>query len=273
VNRRPSLRSRGERAIAAVAVVAMPVSLGSCSGGDDAADTVPIPGQETTTSAVSMPPETSGSTTLATSPPPPTPPSAPTTTEPPSTTEPPGTAPPSAPVTTAAPTPSTLIPPATLETDPAAPANNRLITPEQQPIIDAYRAGIEVEQLTYTRWPLDPDSPDLLSGPFTAKALDAIEDGMVQRTALNQLLDVSGGLTLRPFVVEADDGDPTRVIVWDCQIDATFWKDKDSGEKAPPDAFPNAGPPGVEIGVAAALVNVDGRWLLDQGGLEPRACD
>jgi hypothetical protein len=107
---------------------------------------------------------------------------------------------------------------------------------------------------------------------LTDKARGAIESGIAERTTRNQVLDISGGLTLRPYVVEDDDGDPNRVFVWDCQIDATFWKDADSGEKAPPDAFPNAGPPGVEIGVVAVLVNVDGAWLLDEGGLEPQAC-
>lgn len=170
------------------------------------------------------------------------------------------------------PTPSTLIPPAPLETDPASPNNQRVVTPDQQPIIDAYRAGVEAENLTYARWPLDPASPELTAAPFTDKARGAIEAGIAERTTRNQVLDISGGLTLRPYVVEDDDGDPNRVFVWDCQIDATFWKDADTGDKAPPDAFPNAGPPGVEIGVVAVLVNVGGQWLLDEGGLEPQAC-
>ena len=102
--------------------------------------------------------------------------------------------------------------------------------------------------------------------------MEPIRQGIADRTALNQVLDISGGITLRPYVVEDDDGDPDRVFVWDCQIDATFWKDIDTGEKAPPDAFPNAGPPGVETGVVAVMVNVDGRWLLDEGALEPQAC-
>ena len=177
-----------------------------------------------------------------------------------------------APPPTTSPTPSTLIPQAPLETDPASPNNQRVVTPEQQPIIDAYRTGVEAENLTYARWPLDPASPELTAAPFTDKARGAIESGIAERTTRNQVLDISGGLTLRPYVVEDDDGDPNRVFVWDCQIDATFWKDADTGEKAPPDAFPNAGPPGVEIGVVAVLVNVDGQWLLDEGGLEPQAC-
>jgi len=60
--------------------------------------------------------------------------------------------------------------------------------------------------------------------------------------------------------------------VWDCQIDATFWKDVDSGEKAPPDAYPNVGPPGVETGTETVMVRVDGMWLVDSGSVEERAC-
>ena len=40
-----------------------------------------------------------------------------------------------------------------------------------------------------------------------------------------------------------------------------------------PDAYPNVGPPGVETGWAAALVLVDGEWLVDEGGVDERACE
>ena len=177
-----------------------------------------------------------------------------------------------APTTTEAAPPSTAIPPAPAPLDPDDPNNQRTVTPEEQPIVDAYRQAVEAELLTYSRWPLDPDSSELVNGPFSARVMEPIRQGIADRTALNQVLDISGGITLRPYVVEDDDGDPDRVFVWDCQIDATFWKDVDTGEKAPPDAFPNAGPPGVETGVVAVMVNVDGRWLLDEGALEPQAC-
>ena len=167
---------------------------------------------------------------------------------------------------------STAIPQAPAPLDPDDPNNQRTVAPEEQPIVEAYRRAVEAELVTYSRWPLDPDSPELVNGPFTARVMEPIRQGIADRTALNQVLDISGGITLRPYVVEDDDGDPDRVFVWDCQIDATFWKDVDTGEKAPPDAFPNAGPPGVATGVVAVMVNVDGRWLLDQGALEPQAC-
>jgi hypothetical protein len=176
------------------------------------------------------------------------------------------------PSTTALAPPSTLIAPAPAELDPGDPNNQHSVAPEDEPIVTAYRQAVEAELITYSRWPLDPDSPELVNGPFTARVMGPIRDGIAARTDLNQVLDISSGITLRPYVVEDDDGDPDRVFVWDCQIDATFWKDVDTGEKAPPDAFPNVGPPGVETGVVAVMVRVDGRWLLDEGALEPQAC-
>jgi len=167
--------------------------------------------------------------------------------------------------------PTTLIRPADLVTDPNDPNNLHTSLPEHQPIIDAYVTGVYAQLITYSRWPLDPTSPELAAAPITERVLQANNDGMVERTQKNQVLDISGGVTLRPYVVENDD--PTRAFVWDCQIDATFWKDKDTGVKAPPDAWPNLGPPGVETGVVAVMVLVDGRWLLDDGGLEPQACE
>lgn len=252
------MRTSRLRALAALGVLA----LAACSGDGsaDPATTPAIPGETTDATTNPTSTEVGSTSTIATTS------TAPTTATSSATTV------PIAPTSTTPPTPSTLIPPAALETDPASPNNQRVVTPEQQPVIDAYRAGVEAENLTYARWPLDPASPELTAAPFTDKARGAIESGIAERTALNQVLDISGGLTLRPYVVEDDDGDPNRVFVWDCQIDATFWKDADTGEKAPPDAFPNAGPPGVEIGVVAVLVNVDGQWLLDEGGLEPQAC-
>ena len=100
----------------------------------------------------------------------------------------------------------------------------------------------------FSSWPLDPDHPHCWSAPLHSEALALVRGGVARRTELNQVLDISGGLTSRPYVIEDDDGDSDRAIVWDCQIDATFWKDVDTGVKAPPDAYPNVGPPGVEIG-------------------------
>jgi hypothetical protein len=169
-------------------------------------------------------------------------------------------------------TPTTLIRPADLVTDPNDPNNRHVSLPGQQPIIDAYLAAIHAELVTYARWPLNPRSPELVAAPLTAKWLEVENSGLVERTNLNQVLDISGGATLRPYVVENQD--PNRAFVWDCTIDATFWKDKDSGEKAPPEAgWPNVGAPGAQVGAVAVLVLVDGKWLLDDGGPEPKACE
>lgn len=233
-------------------IVVAALVFGACSSGDSSNGdpTVPIPtvGTSPTSTTSSEPP--TGSTTTS---------SSATSDAPISTT-----------TSTTGP-PTTLIRPADLVTDPNDPNNLHASLPEHQPIIDAYVAGVYAQLVTYSRWPLDPTSPELAAAPITERVLQANNDGMVERTQKNQVLDISGGVTLRPYVVENDD--PTRAFVWDCQIDATFWKDKDTGEKAPPDAWPNLGPPGVETGVVAVMVLVDGRWLLDDGGLEPQACE
>ena len=234
-------------------IVVAALVLGACSSGDSSNGdpTVPIPTAATSLTSTTSADSTTTSTGSASS-------DASTSTTSSSTT------------TTNGP-PTTLIRPADLVTDPNDPNNLHTSLPEHQPIIDAYVAGVYAQLITYSRWPLDPTSPELAAAPITERVLQANNDGMVERTQKNQVLDISGGVTLRPYVVENDD--PTRAFVWDCQIDATFWKDKDTGEKAPPDAWPNLGPPGVETGVVAVMVLVDGRWLLDDGGLEPQACE
>ena len=238
-------------------IVVAALVLGACSSGDSSNGdpTVPIPTAGTVSSTTSEPDSTSStessqvsttSTGRPTS-------SAPTTT---STTGP----------------PTTLIRPADLVTDPNDPNNLHASLPEHQPIIDAYLEAISALHLTWAEWPLDPSSDRLLAAPISAHWLEtAVNAGMVERTQDNLVLDISGGITFRPYVVENDD--PTRAFVWDCQIDATVWRDKDTGAPAPPDAFANVGPPGVESGVVAVMVLVDGRWLLDDGGSEPQACE
>ena len=239
-------------------IVVAALVLGACSSGDSSNGdpTVPIPTAgtspniTTSTSTSSSDPPT-GSTTTSTSP---------ATSNAPTATA----------TTTGGPT-TTLVRPADLVTDPDDPNNLHTSLPEHQPIIDAYVAAINAELITYSQWPLDPTSTELMGAPISDEMRSRENSGLVERTQLNQVLDISGGMTLRPYVVENDD--PTRAFVWDCQIDATFWKDNDSGAKAPPDAWPNNGPPGVEVGVSAVMVLVEGEWLLDDGGLEPRACE
>jgi hypothetical protein len=227
--------------------------LGACSSGDSADGdlTVPIPTAGTSPTSTTSPSTDPlpASTTASTS----------------STTSAAATS-----TSTSGP-PTTVIRPADLVTDPNDPNNLHASLPEHQPIIDAYVQAINAELVTYARWPLDPTSAELLAAPISDAMRTKENSGLVERTQLNQVLDISGGMTLRPYVVENDD--PTRAFVWDCQVDATFWKDKDSGAKAPPDAWPNNGPPGVEVGISAVMVLVEGEWLLDDGGLEPRACE
>jgi hypothetical protein len=247
--------TRSHHRLASAAVAATLLFTACSGGGSPGSDpTVPIPTAGTVPSTGNGPNSTPSTEAAATTP---------TSTNPSPTDE---------TTSTTEPTPpSTLVRPADLVTDPNDPNNLHTSLPEHQPIIDAYVAAVYAQLITYSRWPLDPTSPVLVAAPLSARVLQANNDGMVERTQSNQILDVSGGITLRPYVVENDD--PARAFVWDCQIDATFWKDKDTGEKAPPDAWPNVGAPGVETGVVAVMVLVDGRWLLDDGGLEPQACE
>jgi hypothetical protein len=250
-------------------IVAAALGLAACSNGDSSGAelTVPIPTtgvvspttgepDDSTPSTESVPEPTASTATSPRG-------SEPTTTQLPTSSAP----------TTTAPTgpPPTLIRPADLVTDPNDPNNLHTSLPEHQPIIDAYVQAINAELVTYSRWPLDPTSAELLAAPLTDAMRTKENTGLVERTERNQVLDIGGGMTLRPYVVENED--PARAFVWDCQIDATFWKDKDTGEKAPPDAWPNVGPPGVEVGVVAVMVFVEGQWSLDDGGLEPQACE
>lgn len=237
-------------------IVVAALVLGACSSGESSNGdpTVPIPTAGTVSSTTGVPDSTLSTESSQVS------------------TTPTGLPTSSAPTTTSTSgPPTTLIRPADLVTDPNDPNNLHASLPEHQPIIDAYVAAISAELITYSRWPLDPTSTELMGAPISDAMRSRENSGLVERTQLNQVLDISGGMTLRPYVVENDD--PTRAFVWDCQIDATFWKDKDTGAKAPPDAWPNNGPPGVEVGISAVMVLVEGEWLLDDGGLEPRACE
>jgi hypothetical protein len=176
--------------------------------------------------------------------------------------------------TTTIPAPaSTLIRQADLVTDPASDNNRRTVRPQDKPILDAYRQALEAANIAVSRWPLDPADPARKAAPFTDRLRQADIGYFAERSQKNQVLDISGGLTLRPYVLDSVDSTPTRAIVWDCQVDATFWKDVDTGERAAPEpGFPNVGAPGAEVGFSAAMVLVDGRWLLDGGQTEVRAC-
>lgn len=275
---------RRRRLTGTVAAVVLVVA--ACAGDDDdgfepgasiPGDTTTASDTATTSTADTAQPTTAVDDTTTT-----------TSRAPATTTEPPSTAADTTAPTTAAPSttdpepqvadtpqaPGFDFPPAALQTDPTSPNNRRAIRPEHEPILAAYFAAFEADLATFSRWPLDPRSPELQAAPYTDSIYpSAYEAGMAERTALNQVLDISGGLTSRPYVVEDDDGDPNRVIVWDCQIDATFWKDVTTGEKAPPDAYPNVGPPGVETGSATELLLIDGEWLVNGGGVESRACE
>jgi hypothetical protein len=178
------------------------------------------------------------------------------------------------PTTTILAPPSTLIRQADLVTDPNSDNNRRAVRPEEQPILDAYRRALEATNIAISRWPLDSTDPVLKTAPVTERWREAVTRFAAERSQKNLVLDISGGLTSRPYVLDSIDSSPTRAIVWDCQVDATFWKDRGTGERSAPEpGFPNVGAPGAQVGLAAVMILVDGRWLKDLGGQdEVRAC-
>jgi hypothetical protein len=132
---------------------------------------------------------------------------------------------------------------------------------------------MEAAILTWAKAPIDVRSAGLVAAPVTGKLLDSYEEGAAYRNERNEVLDISGGITFRPYIVEDTDGDPNRVFVYDCQIDATVWRNRDTGAPAPPDQnWPNVGVPGVAFGGLAIMIQQDGRWLVDEGYADPSAC-
>jgi hypothetical protein len=165
----------------------------------------------------------------------------------------------------ALPTVSTIIPQVPAPLDPNDP-NNRLAppdTPEEIAIIAAYIEGLDIGIAVRTA-PANPDDPRLLDAPLTADVISRTRQGIAEDIAAGRVLDVSGGITYRPYITGYAPGD-TEAVVFDCQLDATVWRSIETGEIVdPPSAgFPNSGPDtATEVGIAARLVLDDGRWLM-----------
>jgi hypothetical protein len=176
----------------------------------------------------------------------------------------------------ALPTVSTIIPQVSAPLDPND-RNNRLAppdTPEEIAIITAYIEAGDRANTFYSIFPRDPDDPLLLEGPFTPERIERDLAGAADDNELRQTLDVSGGITYRPYITGYSLGD-SEAIVFDCQLDATVWRNADSGEVVPPpnDSYPNTGPDVASpTGVVAKLLLADGRWLVDSVSSDPRAC-
>jgi hypothetical protein len=147
-------------------------------------------------------------------------------------------------------------------------------TPEEIAIIAAYIEGLDRLNAFYATFPVDPNSPLLVDGPFTAELIEFEQVSAGEQNAARERLDVSGGLTLRPYIVSFTPGG-TTALVFDCQLDATVWRDTDTGEVVPPpnDTYPNTGP---DVATATSLSTrmelVGGKWLAGRTSSQPGAC-
>jgi hypothetical protein len=174
----------------------------------------------------------------------------------------------SGPTTTAEPalpTVSTIIPQNSTPLDPNDP-NNQIAppsTPDEVAIIAAYIEGLDTLGAVRAA-PADPNDPRLDAAPLTPSLRDATRQGITNDIAAGRVLDVSGGVRYRPYIVSYSPGQ-TMAVVLDCQLDATVWRSTSTGDVVDPPTpgYPNTGPDvATEIGISADLVFEGGRWLL-----------
>lgn len=237
-----------------------------CNGDDDAASTPPLPTRPATSVATTNEaPSTSMSSSVAetstTSINP-----VPTISDPTTTT--------TAPVTL--PTVTTLVPevPHELLTreqlDPANPNNSRPIQAEHLPVLEAHLRLIQTTTKVSSTWPVNPDSPELLAAAMTPDVLQLARDAARGRLERGEVLNVSQGVTFRPYVV----GPVTdTAVVLDCELAGHYWVKADTGELIPPNEIWPAGPGRiVEVGLRDTFVLRDGRWLLANSEIYPEAC-
>ena len=240
--------------------------LAACSSDDSTAPTVPLPTAPPSTAASTTDSIQPSTTTTSTSPPttilnPP-----PTITNPPTTITETVTLPP---VTTLVPaaSPDLLSPE---QADPAAPDNSRPVLPEDVPVLEAYLSSIQATTAVSSTWPIDPNSPLLFGAAITPQGILQFQEASAGRLARGEVLNVSQGVTFRPYVV----GPVTdTAVVMDCELAGHYWVKVDTGELVPPNDIWPAGPGHiVEVGLRETFVFRDGRWLSASSQIDPAAC-
>ena len=239
----------------------------ACSGDDDSASSsVPLPTSPPSAAASTTDSSPSSTTTTTTSPPT-------TVLNPPPSIPKPATS-----TTTAASLPSvpTLVPqvPADLVQprvlDPSNPNNSRPVLPEHVPVLEAHLSAIQANTLVSSQWPIDPDAPELIGAALTPQTLARIQQSLRDRLAQHEVLDVSQGVTFRPYVV----GPVTdTAVVYDCELAGHYWKNADTGALVAPTEVWPAGPGHiVQVGLRVDMVLRDGRWLVNGSQIDPGAC-
>jgi hypothetical protein len=251
------------RRVAVVAALTLSLLAAACSDGGGASPTVPLPTNPPTTqpASTSSPAKTTTPTTSTTTLNPP-----PSITAPPTSVQTTATLPP---VETLVPTVNPDLMTAA-QRDPSDPNNSRLILPEHVPVLDAYLRAIQASTFVSSTWPINTDAPELVSAPLTSEALAAIQQAGRERLARGEVLNVSQGVTFRPYGVGPVSD---HAVVMDCEIAGHYWMKAATGELIPPDEIWPAGPGHiVNVGLRVQMVMRDGQWLVDIAPIDPSAC-
>lgn len=166
--------------------------------------------------------------------------------------------------------PGVTFPAASLPTE-AGSINNNRAPAESETELALIAAWVEVVNAAVH---VQGDPSDLAlydEIPLTAEARDRFIATAEAQVAANQVLDVSAGLTVRPYVVEQED--PGLGLIYDCSINASVMRDAETGEPAEPSTgLPQVGAPGIERGVGYLFELEDESWVLSSAFSEPGAC-
>ncbi len=138
------------------------------------------------------------------------------------------------------------------------------LTEEDRPIIEAYlQARLVFFQATAAH-PID------LEGPGWAEAyvdgVDRYRSVLTRHLDLQEFLDLSGGVVLRPQVI-GDLRADGQAVVWDCMLDGSVWRlpNGDLGSDSILGIVPN--------GLEAVIVNdISGTWKAQQVSNQEAAC-
>ena len=141
-----------------------------------------------------------------------------------------------------------------------------IVRPEDTPILEAYVKYITALHQAYSQNPIEVERGDLFDGLVTATKFDQTKQGLAKRRDAGQSLQVSQGLTIRPFVI-SDPRSSTEATVLDCQLDGSYFIDVATGQ-------PSANQKTAirQFSASALLVLVDGKWVVDRDGFQGGAC-
>lgn len=166
--------------------------------------------------------------------------------------------------------PGVTFPAAELPTEAGSINNNRAPaeTEKERALIAAFVAWVNASMEANTSVPASFTPLEGL--PTTEERATSLREGYAAAEARGETLDVSGGLTVRPYVVEQED--PNMGLVYDCSINASIWRAEDGTQLDARSGWPQVGPPGVELGFGYSFELVDDVWVLTSVFSEPGAC-